>query len=77
MLGTAPLPPALKTLRLFNCGGWPRTVENLDVILQHKIVYCLYSKYPSLREVEMGECRWWREGARWSREIVYLEDLLS
>ncbi|KAG1880869.1 hypothetical protein F4604DRAFT_1748333 [Suillus subluteus] len=68
--GRAPLPPKLVTLRLSHSSTENEDVQCVESIKQLELVTCLQSRYPRLCEVEMGGCRWWREGVHWSREIT-------
>jgi len=74
-VGRASLLPKLETLRLSYSSGGDHNVQSVEGIEQREIICCLHSRYPSLREVEMGDCRWWREGAHWSREILDFEEI--
>ncbi|KAG2106162.1 uncharacterized protein F5147DRAFT_701254 [Suillus discolor] len=72
--GRAPLPPKLVTLRLSHSLTGNEDIQCAEGVKQRKLVRCLHSRYPTLREVEMGGCRWWREGVYWSREILEFEE---
>ncbi|KAG2346222.1 hypothetical protein BDR05DRAFT_70197 [Suillus weaverae] len=72
--GRASLPPKLVTLRLSHSSTGNDDMQCVEDIKQRELVLCLHSRYPRLREVEMGGCRWWREGAHWSREILDFEE---
>ncbi|KAG1772521.1 hypothetical protein EV702DRAFT_1134397 [Suillus placidus] len=72
--GRAPLPPKLATLRLSHSSTGNEDMQCVDSIKQRELVHCLHSRYPRLREVEIGGCRWWREGVHWSREILDFEE---
>ncbi|KAG1743841.1 hypothetical protein EDB19DRAFT_542574 [Suillus lakei] len=72
--GRAPLPPKLETLRLSHSSTGNEDMQCVEGIKQRELIYCLHSRYPSLQEVEMGGCRWWREGVHWSREILDFEE---
>ncbi|KAG1734894.1 uncharacterized protein EDB91DRAFT_575766 [Suillus paluster] len=72
--GRAPLPRKLETLRLSHSSADNEDVQCIEGVKQRELICCLQSRYPSLREVEMGDCRWWREGVHWSREILDFEE---
>ncbi|KAG2050129.1 hypothetical protein BDR06DRAFT_660036 [Suillus hirtellus] len=72
--GRAPLPPKLVTLRLSHSLMGNEDIQCAEGVKQRKLIRCLHDKYPTLREVEMGGCRWWREGVYWSREILEFEE---
>ncbi|OAX38221.1 hypothetical protein K503DRAFT_800600 [Rhizopogon vinicolor AM-OR11-026] len=73
--GRASLPPKLQTLRLSCSPGWSNDVPSVERIQQFEIIHCLRDRYPSLCEVRMGDCRWWREAGHWSLEILDVEDI--
>lgn len=73
--GRAPLPPKLMTLRLSHSSAGNEDMQCLEGIKQRDLVHGLHSRYPRLCEVEMGGCRWWREGVNWSREILDSEEM--
>ncbi|KAG0706968.1 hypothetical protein DFH29DRAFT_899398 [Suillus ampliporus] len=72
--GRAPLPPKLETLRLSHSSADNEDVQWVEGIKQRELICRLHNRYPSLREVQMGDCRWWREGVHWSREILDFEE---
>jgi hypothetical protein len=65
--GFAPLPPKLETLRLSCSSGLLNGLQRVEGIEKQDTICSLHSRYPSLREVEIGPRYWWREGAQWSR----------
>lgn len=72
--GRAPLPPKLVTLRLSHSSTGDEDMQCMEGIKQRELVHCLHSRYPRLYEIEMGGCRWWREGRHWSREVLDFEE---
>ncbi|KAG2119314.1 hypothetical protein DEU56DRAFT_136884 [Suillus clintonianus] len=73
--GRAPLPPKLETLRLSHSSTGNEDMQCVEDTKQRELICCLHRRYPSLREVEAGGCRWWREGVHWSREILDFEEM--
>jgi len=63
------------TLRLSHSSAGNEDMQCLEGIKQRDLVHGLHSRYPRLCEVEMGGCRWWREGVNWSREILDSEEM--
>ncbi|KAG1824823.1 uncharacterized protein BJ212DRAFT_1322614 [Suillus subaureus] len=41
-----------------------------DAAKQRLLVPKISAAYPALHEIEMGTTRWWREGNRWSHEVL-------
>jgi hypothetical protein len=72
--GRAPLPPKLVTLRLSHSSTGNEDMQCVEGIKQRDLIRCLHSRYPRLREVGVGGCRWWRESVDWSREVLDFED---
>lgn len=73
--GHVPLPPKLVTLRLSHSSIANEDMQCVESIKQRELVRCLHIRYPRLREIGVGGCRWWREGVDWSREVLDFEDM--
>ncbi|KIK36817.1 hypothetical protein CY34DRAFT_810937 [Suillus luteus UH-Slu-Lm8-n1] len=73
--GRVPLPPKLVTLRLSHSSIANEDMQSVEGLEQRELVRCLHIRYPRLREIGVGGCRWWREGVDWSREVVDFEDM--
>ncbi|KAG2346243.1 hypothetical protein BDR05DRAFT_878787 [Suillus weaverae] len=66
--GHLPLPAKLETLHLHY---YQKSVTVCgDAAKQRLLVPLISAAYPALHEIEMGTTRWWREGDRWSREVL-------
>ncbi|KAG2132313.1 uncharacterized protein EDB93DRAFT_1177127 [Suillus bovinus] len=72
--GHAPLPPKLVTLRLSHNSAGNEDMQCIEGVAHRELVRCLHGRYPTLSEVEVGGCRWWREGVHWSQEILEFEE---
>ncbi|KAG1743887.1 hypothetical protein EDB19DRAFT_1697716 [Suillus lakei] len=66
--GHLPLPAKLETLHLHY---YQKSVTVCsDAAKQRLLVPKISAAYPALHEIEMGTTRWWREGDRWSHEVL-------
>ncbi|KAG2129583.1 hypothetical protein DEU56DRAFT_816854 [Suillus clintonianus] len=66
--GHLPLPTKLETLHLHYYQKSETVCGN--TAKQRLLVPKISAAYPALHEIEMGTTRWWREGDRWSHEVL-------